>query len=107
MAVAGARLSLSAAQRPRARRIAEYLAGYLALAPATLLVILGTLAVQVAWFLWRWGAAVTWMLPDFRWAFKYDLDLVQMTAVGASVLLAPLVTYLIGRYHPKVHVAGG
>jgi hypothetical protein len=79
-----------------------YLAGWLALAPATLLVVLGTLAIQVGWFLWWWGASVTWVLPDFKWAFKYDLDLVQMTAVGAAVLLAPIVSYAVGRYHPKV-----
>lgn len=79
-----------------------YLAGWLALAPATLLVVLGTLAVQVAWFLWLSGPSVMWLLPDFKWAFKYDLDLVQMTAVGASALLAPIVSYLIGRYHPRV-----
>ena len=84
---------------PQDRR---YLPGWLALAPATLLVVLGTLAVQVAWFLWWWGASITWVLPDFKWAFKYDLDLVQMTAVGAAALLAPIVSYLIGRYHPKV-----
>ena len=82
----------------------RYLGGWLALAPATLLLILGTLAIQVAWFLWWWGASVTWVLPDFKWAFKYDLDLVQMTAVGAAVLVAPIVSYLIGRYHPKVRV---
>ncbi len=58
--------------------------------------------MQVAWFLWMWGASISWVLPDFKWAFKYDLDLVQMTAVGAAVVLAPLVSYLIGRYHPKV-----
>ncbi len=79
-----------------------FLAGWLALAPATLMLVLGTLAVQVAWFVWQYGASVTWILPDFKWAFKYDLDLVQMTAVGAAVLLAPVVTYLIGRYHPRV-----
>ena len=84
---------------PQDRR---YLGGWLALAPATLLVVLGTLAVQVAWFIWWWGASITWILPDFKWAFKYDLDLVQMTAVGAAVLVAPVVSYLIGRYHPKV-----
>jgi hypothetical protein len=79
-----------------------YLGGWLALAPATLLVILAALALQVGWFLWMWGASITWILPDFKWAFKYDLDLVQMTAVGAAVLLAPIVSYLIGRYHPRV-----
>jgi hypothetical protein len=79
-----------------------FLGGWLALAPATLLIILGSLALQVAWFLWVWGATITWVLPDFKWAFKYDLDLVQMTAVGAAVLLAPIVSYLIGRYHPRV-----
>ncbi len=62
----------------------------------------GRSRVQVAWFLWWWGASITWVLPDFKWAFKYDLDLVQMTAVGAAALLAPIVSYLIGRYHPKV-----
>ena len=80
----------------------EYLPGYLALAPATLLVVLATLGVQVGWYLWQWGATITWTLPDFLWAFKADLDMVQMTAVGAAALLAPLVTYLIGRYHPRV-----
>ncbi|MEI7814266.1 MAG: alkaline phosphatase family protein [Coriobacteriia bacterium] len=83
-------------------RYRRYLPGWLALAPATLLVVLGTLAVQAAWFLWWWGATITWVLPDFKWAVKYDFDLVQMTAVGAAVVLAPIVTYLIGRYHPKV-----
>jgi hypothetical protein len=93
---------------PHLRRIAwgpqdsGYLGGWLALAPATLLVILGALAIQVAWFLWMWGASISWILPDFKWAFKYDLDLVQMTAVGAAVVVAPIVSYLIGRYHPRV-----
>ena len=36
------------------------------------------------------------------WAFKADLDMVQATALGAAALLAPLVTYLVGRYHPRV-----
>jgi len=79
-----------------------FLGGWLALGPATVLLVLGTLAVQVGWFLWYYGAQVTWILPDFKWGFKYDLDLIQMTAVGAAVLLAPVVTYLIGRYHPRV-----
>ena len=92
---------------PKGPRDARYLPGYLALAPATLLVVLGTLAVQVAWYLWQWGAAVVWILPDLRMAFKYDLDLVQMTAIGAMAVLAPLVTYLIGRYHPRVVRGGG
>lgn len=87
---------------PKGPRVPTFLGGWLALAPAASLVMLATLASQVAWFLWMWGAQVTWILPDFMWGFKYDLDLVQMTAVGATALLAPLVTYLIGRYHPKV-----
>jgi uncharacterized protein YfiM (DUF2279 family) len=87
------------ARGPRER---GYLGGWLAMAPATLLVVLGTLAAQVAWFLWYYGAQVTWILPDFMWGFKYDLDLIQMTAAGAAALIAPVVTYLIGRYHPRV-----
>ena len=81
-----------------------FLSGWLALAPATVLVIQGTLALQVAWYFWRWGFEISWILPDFKWAFKADLDMVQMTALGAAAVLAPLVTYLIGRYHPKVRV---
>ncbi len=87
------------AQGPRTRR---YLAGWLSLAPATVLVIMSTLAMQVAWFLWAYGPQVTWTLPDFKWAFKYDLDLVQMTALGAVALLGMLVSYLVGRYHPRI-----
>lgn len=79
-----------------------FLSGWLALGPATVLAILATLAIQVAWFLWAWGAQVVWRLPDLHWGFKYDLDLLQATAVGATAVLAPLVTYLVGRYHPKV-----
>jgi len=90
---------------PKGPGEAAYLAGYLSLAPATLLVVLATLGLQVGWFLWQWGAAVVWTLPDLMWGFKYDLDLAQMTAVGAVALLAPLVTYLLGRYHPRVRRA--
>lgn len=89
-------------REPQGPQVSRYLAGYLALGPATVLVILGTLGLQVGWFLWVWGADVVWTLPDLREGFKYDLDLVQMTAVGGSVLIAPLVAYVMGRYHPKV-----
>lgn len=78
-----------------------YAGGWLALGPATALTIVATLTVQVAWFIWAWGADVVWRLPDLKWGFKYDLDLTQITAVGAAALLAPVVTYLVGRYHPK------
>jgi len=80
-----------------------FLSGWLALAPATVLLIEGTLALQVAWYYWYWGVSITWILPDFKWAFKADLDMVQMTALGGAAILAPLVTYFIGRYHPRVH----
>ena len=80
----------------------DFLSGWLALAPATVLLIQGTLALQVAWYYWYWGVSITWILPDFRWAFKADLDMVQMTALGVAAVLAPLVTYLVGRYHPRV-----
>ncbi len=79
-----------------------YLGGWLSLGPATILAIQATLVMQVAWFIWAYGADVTWRLPDFTWAFKYDLDLIQITALGAAAVLAPLVTYLVGRYHPMV-----
>lgn len=91
-------------REPKGPQVAKYLPGHLVLGPATALVVLATLAFQVAWYLWKWGASVVWTLPDLQAAFKYDLDLVQMTAVGCAALLAPVVTYLIGRYHPKVQV---
>ena len=87
---------------PKGPRVRGYLGGWLALGPATVLLMLATLGSQVGWFLWLWGAKVTWILPDFKWGFKYDLDLIQMTAVGAVAVVAPLVTYLVGRYHPRV-----
>jgi hypothetical protein len=83
-----------------------HLAGWLTLGPATALVILATLGLQVAWFVWWWGVVPDWRLPDLLWAFKYDLDLVQATAVGAAALVSPVVTWLIGRYHPKARPQG-
>jgi multisubunit Na+/H+ antiporter MnhB subunit len=83
-------------------RVRGYLGGWLALAPATTLVIMATLAVQVAWFLWAYGARIVWTLPDFKWAFKYDLDLIQMTALAGTALLGTVVSYAVGRYHPRV-----
>jgi hypothetical protein len=80
----------------------RYLAGWLTLGPATLLAVQATVAVQVAYYLWLWGAQVSWILPDFRLAFKYDLDLLQVVALGAVAVVSPLVTLLVGRYHPRV-----
>lgn len=91
--------------RPKGPRVRGFLGGWLALAPATVLVVQLTLALQVAWFLWAYGAQVTWVLPDFKWGFKYDLDLIQATALAAAALLGPLVSYVVGRYHPKTRVA--
>ncbi len=79
-----------------------FLSRWLTLGPVTVLIILATLGVQVAWFAWAWGVMPVWTLPNLRWGFKYDLDLIQMTALGAAALLAPLVSYLVGRYHPRV-----
>jgi hypothetical protein len=78
----------------------EYLAGWLALGTATVVAIQATLALQVAWYLWRWGVPLTWVLPDFEWAFKYDLDLIQVTALAVAALIAPLATFIVGRFHP-------
>lgn len=83
----------------------SYLGSWLSLGPAVVLLVQGTLALQVAWFIYTWGAEVVWRLPDLQWGFKYDLDLIQMTALGAAALLSPLVAFLIGRYHPKVRSA--
>ena len=82
-----------------------YLPGWLALGTATVLVIQATLVAQVAWYLWYWGASVTWYIPDLVTGFKYDLDLIQLTGLGAAAILAPLVTFLVGRYHPKMRPA--
>ena len=80
----------------------DYLPGWLTLGPTTALVVLATLGIQVAWFVWWWGIDPVWRLPQLMWAFKYDLDLIQATAVGFSAVASPLVVYLVGRYHPKV-----
>ena len=78
-----------------------YAAEWLALGGATVLMVQASLVLQVAYFLWQWGAAVTWILPDFQAAFKYDLDLIQLTALGATALLGPVLTWLVGRLHPR------
>ncbi len=82
-----------------------FTAGWLALGVTTVLAAQALLAWQVAWFWWYWGAQTVWRLPDLMWGFKYDLDLVQMTALGAAAVLAPAVTYLVGRVHPRVRAA--
>jgi hypothetical protein len=83
----------------------ELLPRWLALGAMTVLVVQATLALQAAWFAWAWGVEVTWILPDLMWGFKFDLDLIQMTALGAAAVLAPLLTWLAGRYHPRVRAA--
>jgi hypothetical protein len=83
-------------KRPRG----EYLSGWLSLGVATVLVVQATIGLQVAWYLWQWGASVRWYIPDLAMGFKYDLDLVQVTGLAAAALLAPVVTYVVGRYHP-------
>lgn len=80
----------------------RYLSGWLALGPLTVLIVQLTLVLQIAWFLWAWGLTPVWRLPDLMWGFKFDLDLVQVTALGAAAVIAPLLSYLAGRYHPKV-----
>jgi hypothetical protein len=87
-------------KRPRGPQ-SGYAVEWLALGGATVLMAQASLVVQGAYFLWRWGAAVTWILPDFKAAFKYDLDLIQLTALGAAALLGPLLTWLVGRLHPR------
>jgi len=95
-------LAYAALRREPKRAAGEYLPGWLALGLATVLMIQATLGIQVAWYLWYWGASVSWNIPDLAMGFKYDLDLIQLTGLGAAALLAPVVTLLVGRYHPKV-----
>jgi len=90
--------------KPKGAR-GSYLGAWLSLGPAVILLIQATLALQAAWFVYMWGANVVWSLPDLKWGFKYDLDLIQMTALGAAALLSPLVAFLVGRYHPRVRAA--
>ena len=81
---------------------AGFTVGWLSLGVTTALVIQVVLGLQVAWFLWQWGAGTVWRLPDLMWGFKYDLDLIQLTAIAGVALLGPAVTYLFGRFHPRV-----
>lgn len=92
---------------PHGARERGYLAGWLTLGPATVLAIQASIAVQIAWYAWRWGFSVTWFIPDLKWGFKTDLDLVQATALGAAAIVAPVVTWLVGRYHPRVRRNAG
>lgn len=88
-------------EQPKGPR-GQHLAGWLTLGPATILSVIALLGAQVAWFIWMWGAEPVWLLPDLKAGFKYDLDLIQATALGVAALLAVVVTYLVGRYHPRV-----
>lgn len=96
---------------PYLRRVARgpqhgFLVGWLTLGPATALTVLATLGMQIAWFYWQWGLSYTWRLPDLMWGMKFDLDLVQSTAVGLAAILTPLLTLAVGRYHPRVAAYG-
>jgi hypothetical protein len=93
-------------RQPKGPRDRYYLSGWLALGPATVLLIQATLAIQVANYFYWYGFKIDWILPNFMWAFKADLDLVQMTALAVAALLGPLVTYLVGRYHPLIARVG-
>jgi hypothetical protein len=103
-AIVAAEVYVQTRRTPQRAR-GEYLPGWLALGVATVLVIQATIGLQVAWYLWWWGASVTWYIPDLALGFKYDLDLIQLTGLGAAALLAPVVTFLVGRYHPIRRVA--
>lgn len=74
---------------------------WLSLGGAVVLSIQAALVLQVAVFLWRWGPSVTWILPDMAQAFKYDLDLIQLTALGAAAVFGPLATWIVARLHPR------
>lgn len=80
-------------------------AEWLALGGAVVLAIQAALVLQVAVFLWRWSADVTWILPNMREAFKYDLDLIQLTALGGAAVLGPLLVWLVALIHPKARAA--
>jgi len=89
--------------RPEPKGVrAGFTPGWLSLGVATALSIQALLGLQVAWFLWQWGAKTVWRLPDLMWGFKYDLDLIQGTAIAGVALLGPVLTYLVGRFHPRV-----
>lgn len=65
--------------------------------PVTAAAVLASLGAQIAWFVWAWGAIPVWRLPDLMWGFKYDLDLIQATAVGFSAIVTPAVALGVGR----------
>lgn len=98
-ALVAADIYLATRREPKRPR-GEYLPGWLALGVATVLTVQASIGLQVAWYLWYWGASVSWYIPDLAMGFKYDLDLIQLTGLGAAALLAPVATYLVGRYHP-------
>ena len=102
MAVAVAALVYPLLRREPKGPAGSYRYGWLSLGPAVVLVVQASLVGQIAWYLWWWGAKVTWILPDLRLGFKYDLDLLQCVALGGAAVLSPLVAWLVGRYHPRV-----
>lgn len=89
----------------RRREKRPSVAEWLAVGGAVVLAVQAALVLQVAVFLWRWGADVTWILPNMRDAFKYDLDLIQLTALGAAALLGPLLVWAVAAVHPRARAA--
>lgn len=86
---------------PRGPR-GSYVAGWLTVGPLAVMFAQATLALQIAWFVWAWGVVPVWGMPDLKWGFKFDLDLIQSTALAGAAVLAPVVSYLVGRYHPRM-----
>lgn len=82
-------------------------AQWLALGAASVLAMQLVLAVQIGVFLWQWGATISWILPNMKAAFKFDLDLIQMTALGGAAVVAPLVLLGLAKLLGRTRAAEG
>jgi len=63
----------------------------------TALTIAWAMVVQLGLFMWLYGLAMDWRLPDMGWGFKFYLDLLGTLGLGAAGFLLPWAALGVAR----------
>ena len=72
----------------------------------TALTIAWAMVAQWGLFLWLYGLAMVWRLPDLGWGFKFYLDILGTVGLGAAGLLFPWLALGAARLPALVRVVG-